>query len=236
MIRGFFIHRQQNYPRKQNIMIRIIDFRGASMKSTFLAWITRMPLIKRWSLMHSFREENISEHSHMVAVIAHLICSVSNEYFGTNLNADKASTLALFHEISETKLQDLNSKTKYQTPEFTRQFKILEHIAETECVNTLPKKLRRIYAPLIIQDETDEEYRRIVKYADVIAAYVKTLEEQRFNNNEFAHVRQTMHARVTEICSQNPAVKMVVDTFISSCICSLDELTGIDRDNGFNGN
>ena len=84
MIRGFFIHRQQNYPRKQNIMIRIIDFKGASMKSTFLAWITRMPLIKRWSLMHSFREENISEHSHMVAVIAHLICSVSNETKSTN--------------------------------------------------------------------------------------------------------------------------------------------------------
>ncbi len=167
----------------------------------------------------------------MVAVIAHLICSVSNEYFGTSLNADRAASLALFHEISETKLQDLNSKTKYQTPEFTRQFKILEHIAETECVNTLPEKLRRIYAPLIIQDSTDAEYRKIVKYADIISAYIKTLEEQRFNNDEFAHVRQTMHSKVAEICQKDPAVKMVVDTFISSCICSLDELTGIDRNN-----
>ncbi|MDT3661912.1 MAG: YfbR-like 5'-deoxynucleotidase, partial [Anaerobiospirillum sp.] len=42
-------------------------------ESTFLAWIVRMSLIKRWALMHNFREENVSEHSHQTAVIAHML-------------------------------------------------------------------------------------------------------------------------------------------------------------------
>jgi len=34
---------------------------------------------------------------------AHLLTIIENEYFGGNLNPDRAATLALYHEISETK-------------------------------------------------------------------------------------------------------------------------------------
>ena len=47
--------------------------------STFLAWIVRMSFIKRWALMHCFRDENVSEHSHQTAVIAHMLGVIHNE-------------------------------------------------------------------------------------------------------------------------------------------------------------
>ena len=50
-----------------------------SKQSTFLAWILRMPLIKRWSLMHTVKGENIAEHSHQVAVIAHLLAVIRHD-------------------------------------------------------------------------------------------------------------------------------------------------------------
>lgn len=40
-----------------------------------------------------------------------------------NSNPDKAATIGIYHEISESKLQDLNHVTKYHNPEFTKEFK-----------------------------------------------------------------------------------------------------------------
>ena len=43
---------------------------GVNMDS-FFALISRMRYIGRWGLMRSSIPENVQEHSHMVAVIAH---------------------------------------------------------------------------------------------------------------------------------------------------------------------
>ena len=63
----------------------------------FFAFLNRMKYIKRWSLMHSTMNENIMEHSQQVAVIAHALATISNTYFGGNLNADSMAVKALFH-------------------------------------------------------------------------------------------------------------------------------------------
>ena len=128
-------------------------------QSTFMAWVTRMPLIKRWALMHCFQEENVSEHSHQVSVIAHLLTVIKNKRYNGNLNPEKAAVVAIYHEISETKLQDINSKTKYHSPEFTAAFKKLEDIAEQECLETLPADLRDEFSNLLVQKNVEAEYR-----------------------------------------------------------------------------
>ncbi len=112
----------------QTAVIANMDYQD-NKESTFLAWIVRMSLIKRWALMYSFREENVSEHSHQTAVIAHMLCIIKNRLFNGHVDANQAAVLALYHEVSESKLQDLNSKTKYLDPEFTRQYKLIEHQA-----------------------------------------------------------------------------------------------------------
>ena len=43
------------------------------MSDNFFAYISRMRYIERWSLMRNALPENIQEHSHMVAVIAHAL-------------------------------------------------------------------------------------------------------------------------------------------------------------------
>ena len=37
----------------------------------FFAYLSRMKLIRRWSLMRNIQPENIQEHGHQVAVIVH---------------------------------------------------------------------------------------------------------------------------------------------------------------------
>jgi len=196
-------------------------------QSTFMAWITRLPLLKRWALMHCFQEENVSEHCHQVAVIAHLLVVIKNTRFGGTLNPEKAATLALYHEVSETKLQDINSNTKYHNPEFTKAFKQLEDLAEKECLATLPEDLRAAMEPLIVQAEVDPEYKAIVKAADILQAYVKTKNELRFNNNEFEHVKQNLDRKLAELEASLPEVKCFIDIFLDSCTTTLDKLSEV---------
>ncbi|MEZ9595489.1 5'-deoxynucleotidase [Shewanella sp. 10N.261.52.F9] len=194
-------------------------------QSTFMAWITRMPLLERWALMHCFQSENVSEHCHQVAVIAHLLTVIKNKRFGGNLNPDKAATLALYHEVSETKLQDMNTNTKYHNPEFTKAYKKLEDLAEKECLATLPEDLQSEMEPLIVQSKVDPTYKDIVKAADIIQAYVKTKNELRFNNDEFHHVEDNLAMKLRELEQSMPEVKCFIEIFLDSCTSTLDKLS-----------
>ena len=52
------------------------------MNNDFFALISRMRYIQRWSLMRNSIQENVQEHSHMVAVIAHALGVISRDVFG----------------------------------------------------------------------------------------------------------------------------------------------------------
>ena len=45
----------------------------------FFAYIDRMRYIERWALMRNSVRENIQEHSHQVAVLAHALAVIRNE-------------------------------------------------------------------------------------------------------------------------------------------------------------
>ncbi len=195
------------------------------LQSTFMAWITRMPLIKRWALMHCFQKENVAEHSHQVAVIAHLLTVIGNTRYGNTLDPDRAAVIALYHEVSETKLQDINSKTKYHNPQFTQAFKKLETLAEQECIETLPEDLRASFSGLIIQKNVDPRYKAIVKAADILSAYIKALNELRFHNDEFQHVKEGLESRIAELREEMPEVDDFMEVFCTSCTTTLDKIS-----------
>jgi 5'-deoxynucleotidase len=194
-----------------------------------MAWITRMPLIKRWALMHCFQEENVSEHCHQVSVIAHLLTVIKNKRYGGNLSPEKAAVVAIYHEVSETKLQDINSKTKYHNPEFTAAFKRLEDIAEQECLDTLPDDLRDEFSDLLVQKNVDADYKAIVKAADILSAYIKTMNELRFHNDEFLHVKEGLDERINKLKLTMPEVDDFMAIFCDSCTTTFDKISGINK-------
>jgi len=198
-------------------------------KSTFLAWILRMPLIKRWALMHSVKSENIAEHSHQVAVISHLLAVIKNKYFDGQLSPEKAATIALYHEVSETKLQDINHVTKYHNPTLTQEFKKLEEIAEKECLQSLPEDLRGEFEHMIVQSQVDAEYKQIVKAADLISAYLKACDEVSFGNREFEHVKLRLDKMLSAYKADMPEVVYFLETFQENCFVTVDKLSRQDR-------
>ena len=71
------------------------------MKFDFFAFIGRMKYIVRWSLMRNSERENIQEHSHMVAVIAHALGLIRRDVFGVDCDPNEQAAIALFHDAGE---------------------------------------------------------------------------------------------------------------------------------------
>ena len=77
------------------------------MSDNFFAYISRMRYIVRWSLMRNSLPENIQEHSHMVAVIAHALGVIRRDVMGVPCDPNEAAVVALFHDSSEILTGDL---------------------------------------------------------------------------------------------------------------------------------
>ena len=83
------------------------------MKSHFFAYISRMRFIQRWALMRNTAPENVQEHSHQVAVLAHALAVIRNEKFGGQVDPGAVAAAALYHDATEIFTGDLPTPVKY---------------------------------------------------------------------------------------------------------------------------
>lgn len=193
-------------------------------QSNFLAWMIRMPLIKRWALMFCVKPENVAEHSHQVAIVAHLLAVIKNRMFDGDVIPERAATIALYHEASETRYGDIVAPTKYANPEIAKEFKKIEAHAEQECLQSLPEALQDIFSDIIVQDNVDPIYKKIVKAADILVAYIKTVDELHHNNHEFDHVEERLVKKLEKYKVEMPEVEYFLNTFINACTDTVDKL------------
>lgn len=189
--------------------------------SKFFAFINRMKYIKRWSLMRSVKEENIMEHSHQVAVIAHALALIKNKMFGGSVNVNEVVLLAQYHEVGEVITGDLPTPIKYFNPEIKSAYKDLEKGASEKLLLMLPKELQQEYASYVLPNEDSEEY-RLVKSADRLSAYLKCVEEIRLGNAEFKKAKQSILSELKGL--KRPEVDYYLKTFAPAFELTLDEL------------
>ena len=79
----------------------------------FYALVSRMRYITRWGLMRNTFSENVQEHSHMVAVLAHGLALIRRDILGLPADPERCATAALFHDASEILTGDLPTPVKY---------------------------------------------------------------------------------------------------------------------------
>ena len=99
------------------------------MSDNFFAYISRMRYIGRWSLMRNTLPENIQEHSHMVAVIAHALGVIRRDVYHIPCDPNECAAVALYHDCSEILTGDLPTPIKYHSPEIMGAYKRVEQLA-----------------------------------------------------------------------------------------------------------
>ena len=190
------------------------------MRSHFFAYISRMRFIQRWALMRNTAPENVQEHSHQAAVLAHALAVIRNEKFGGGVDPGLVAAAALYHDASEILTGDMPTPIKYDNPAIRSAYKDVEAVAEHKLLNMLPEELQACYAPILT--DVDPEVERLVKAADKLSAYIKCVEELKAGNAEFreaaAQTRKALEGYGL------PEVSYFLETFMESFSLTLDEL------------
>ena len=190
------------------------------MKSHFFAYVSRMRFIQRWALMRNTAQENVQEHSHQVAVLAHALAVIRNEKFRGSVDAGQVAVAALYHDASEIFTGDMPTPIKYDNPAIRKAYKDVEVVAEHKLLELLPQELQSVYAPIITGPGGEIE--QLVKAADKLSAYIKCVEELKAGNNEFREAAAQTRKALEEYSL--PEVEYFMSTFMNSFALTLDEL------------
>jgi 5'-deoxynucleotidase len=185
--------------------------------------VNRMKLINRWALMQNTNKENIAEHSHSVAVIAHALALIGNKEFGKSYDEGRVAVLALYHDTTEVITGDMPTPVKYYNDDIKNVYKDIEAIAGERLLAMLPESYKGYYEPFFEKQEADEELWKLVKAADKISALIKCIEEYRMGNKEFEIALKAQEEKINSI--DLPEVKYFKEHFLPAYYLTLDEHT-----------
>ena len=192
------------------------------MSHNFFALISRMRYIGRWGLMRNTFRENIQEHSHMVAVLAHALAVIRRDVLGKQADPGLAAAAALYHDAPEILTGDLPTPIKYYSPDIRDAYKQVEKVSADKLAAMLPEELRPAFAPLLREDY-DPDTRALVKAADKLSAYIKCVEELKAGNAEF---RQAAEQTLEALKGYGlPEVDYFMERFLPAFGLTLDELS-----------
>lgn len=192
----------------------------------FFAYMARLKLIRRWSLMRNTQPENDAEHSLQVAMIAHALAELGRVRYGRTVDPEHVVTLAVYHDASEVLTGDMPTPVKYHSTGLREAYHQVENLAVDRLIAMLPEDLRAGFAPCLTEENTLA--RRLVKAADRISAYVKCLEEQRAGNHEFDAAGESIRRSIEAI--DLPEVQDFMRELVPPFMLTLDELNAPAED------
>ena len=191
-----------------------------AMQFRFFAMLSRMRYINRWALMRNTFEENVQEHSHMVAVLAHALALIQRDILGQPADPDRCAAAALFHDAPEILTGDLPTPIKYFNPEIKNAYKQVEAVSCEKLLALLPDELAKSYRPLLTESEPETAV--IVKAADKLSAYIKCIEELKAGNGEFSSAAKQTRQALEDM--HLPCLDYFMAHFLESFKLTLDEL------------
>ena len=192
--------------------------------------------------MRNNDQENVMEHSWMVAVIAHGLAVIHNREAlensqsvapPTGLETTKSPAnlakvdvsavviKALYHDVTEVMTGDLPTPVKYHSPKMKDAYGELEDLAAEQLLHQIPASYRSAYTS-VIQPHDPSVEGLLVKAADKISAWLKCVEERRTGNQEFQEAEHVIFGELGKI--KLPCVDIWMKLYGPAFEMSLDKL------------
>jgi len=194
-------------------------------KSDFLEHFFLAPKIKRWSMMQSFANENVAEHSFTVSSIAHIIANIGITRYDRDYDANVIGTEGIFHQAASWGGGgDIVSPAKNLNSTIKNAINYMEGRFEEAMVQTMPDFLQLTYKEYFIREREHPENKAILKAAIDISMFIKSYEEVNLGNLNYLVTSNKLRAVVNKHCEDYEEVKDFVDTFCDESFKTVDEM------------
>lgn len=192
------------------------------MNHSFFALMGRMKYITRWALMRNTHPENLADHSHETAVIAHALALIGNRKLGKHYNAERAALLGLYHDAPEILTGDMPTPVKYHDAEMKNAYRRVEEKAQDTLIDKLPDYLQDDFREILRgAGESDAALHTLVRAADKLCALIKCIEEEKAGNTEFVQAGRSTRRILEEL--HCPEAEIFVREFLPAYSMTLDE-------------
>ena len=189
----------------------------------FFAYISRMRFIQRWALMRNTASENVQEHSHQVAVLAHALAVIRNQFFDGRVDEGQVAVAALYHDAGEILTGDMPTPVKYKNEALRSAYKAVEQESARLMASLQPEALRSETEEFLTGRVLNDAERKILKAADRLSALIKCLEECQSGNREFEAAREQQLAALHGM--DCPEAEYFITHMLPCYTQNLDELT-----------
>lgn len=197
--------------------------------SDFFALLSRMRYISRWGLMRSSIPENVQEHSHMVAVLAHALGVIRRDIFREPCDVGTLACAALYHDAPEILTGDMPTPIKYHSAEISSAYHDVERVASNKLISMLPVGLQSEFSPLI-SGGVEPSLKPLLKCADRLSAYIKCVEERKAGNLEFLSAERQTLERIKSMGLKE--ADYFLENFMPAFEKNLDELGTMSEEDG----
>lgn len=189
------------------------------------ALLGRMKYITRWSLMRNGRPETLSEHTADTALLAHMLCLISQNCTGTGagLRPEVVATAALYHDAPEILTGDMPTPVKYKNDALRSAYKAVERESARVMASLLPAELRPQTEAYLTGAVLNDAERKVLKAADRLSAIIKCIEESQGGNREFEAAKEQQLAALHDL--DCPEAEYFIQHMLPCYAQNLDELT-----------
>ncbi|WP_210498339.1 YfbR-like 5'-deoxynucleotidase [Vibrio crassostreae] len=194
-------------------------------QNIFLALLSRMDRVSRWSKSHCFQAENLNDHSAHAALIC-LFIGLKRQQIGTQPAIDpyRLAMYGLTHDCGEILAEDVNGIFKKKVPSMHTKFKEIELATNEAIARTLPAEFYDELNVLMRQDLLDPTVKELVKAADILQSLSKAIREHSIGNMDFRDARNQLNDQIQPYCEKYPEVKYVYDTCLDKFGHTIDQL------------
>lgn len=152
--------------------------------SSFLEDIYILSNIKRYSTIHTIRQESVAEHSFFVAAI---LFELHGRY---GFDLGRAISMAIAHDMPELELNDVPRSIKQKYPKIAEAFKE----CEKDVINTLPSPIKICLREYEMRATIES---KMVKLADTMQCRQYAQSEMKLGNG--GYLEGVYHASLKRI-------------------------------------
>lgn len=199
--------------------------RESNEQSAFLAILSRMEQVSRWSKSYTIQPENLNDHSLQVSIIL-LLIGFQRQHMGISpaINPYELASYGSFHDAGETLSEDANSLIKHKFPFLKQRFKEIEDSCNVILLRTLPEHLQEPMVNFLCQENLDPEIKELVKAADILQAIHKSTRETAAGNKDLIRARDKSTEDLKYYEDKYPEVQAIHQMFSQSFESTFDEL------------